>query len=132
MNVPGLLSTDADQVRGCKFCGTKTLTLAASGQEYWHAAVNCCAPSALLQITWRAQDARAIGDQLDATNNPSIRRDLERILADAQEDGRDALAAFQAYIHDEHQLQDAIRACRAKGYDYQFTHARAALMRHAA
>lgn len=132
MNLPGLLSTNADHVRGCKFCGAKALSVAATGQEYWHAAVNCCAPSALLQLTWRYQDVRVAGEQLDATTNPNVRADLARILADAQEDGRDALAAFQAYIHDEHQLQDAIRACRAKGYDYQFTHARAALMRHAA
>lgn len=132
MNVPGLLSTDADQVRGCKFCGTKTLTLAASGQEYWHAAVNCCAPSALLQLTWRYQDVRVAGEQHDAATDPAIGADLARILADAQQDGRDALAAFQAFIRTEDELQDAIRACRAKGYDYQFTHARAALMRHAA
>lgn len=132
MNLPGLLSTDPDHVRGCKFCGAKALAVAATGQEYWHAAVNCCAPSALLQLTWRYQDVRTAGEQLDATSNPSIRRDLERILADAQQDGRDALAAFQAFIRTERELEDAIRACRGRGYEYQFTHARSALQRRAA
>lgn len=132
MNVPGLLSTNADHVRGCKFCGAKALSVAATGQEYWHAAVNCCAPSALLQLTWRYQDVRAAGEQHDAATNSSVRADLARILADAQQDGRDALAAFQAFIRTERELEDAIRACRGRGYEYQFTSARSVLLRSAA
>lgn len=132
MNLPGLLSTKEHQAPGCKFCGAKGKIHTPAGEEVWHPGVNCCAPSAVLQVTWRAQDIRRIGEELDSTTNPSIRADLERILEDAQADGREAVEALRWQVGSEAELNEAIRACREKGYDYHFTHARAALYRNAA
>lgn len=132
MNLPGLLATDPDRVPGCKFCGAKSMAIAGNGVEFWHPGVNCCAPSAVLQVTWRSQDIRALGDDLDATHHPELRRDIGKILDDAQEDGREAIEALLAYVSNSEELETAIAQCRAMGYEYQFTHARSALHRRAA
>lgn len=132
MNLPGVLHTNPDHVPGCKFCGAKSMAIAGNGMQFWHPAVNCCAPSAVLQVTWRSQDIRKIGEDHDRATNPSIRHDLSEILNDAQKDGREATEALLAYVSTTDELEAAIRECRAKGYEYQFTHARSALYRSAA
>lgn len=129
MTLLGVMATDQNLVPGCKFCGAKSPTYASNGTELWHPSVNCCAPSAVLQVTWCAQDLRTIGAQLDAATDPGIRRDLGKVLEEAQNDNRAAIEALRERVRTTAELDAAIAACRALGYDYAYTHARSALYR---
>lgn len=133
MNVAtAVIGPDPAKVKGCKFCGAKSIKLDAKGREWWHPATDCCAPAVTLQLVWRSRDAHFAGQAHDMALDARVKADLGKILDDIQAEGRTALEAFHHHVHDQAELESAIAACRERGYELNFRDAFLALRRRAA
>jgi len=128
LNHIGIGLTEA-KARGCKFCGAKSLTIAANGVEFWHAATDCCNPTLLLQAVWRKQDHDRVAAHLNRTSDPRARVDLEHHLAELDSEYQRCARNLLEAVGTEEELEEAIRTARAAGYDAEdYRSVRAAFM----
>lgn len=111
----GLLGATEEEADGCRFCHAKGVQFDLKGREWWHPAVNCCPPSALLQVVWRQRDLEIARLKLDRAPDDA-KASHQQVLADVEEDARDAIAAFRRLARDEDGLVEAIRVAREAGF----------------
>lgn len=126
----GLMGETEEEAAGCRFCKAKGVQYDLRGREWWHPSVNCCGPSALLQVTWRRRDLDVAKGKLERAP-AGAEASHRQVLIDVEEDARDAVAAFRRFVTTEAQLQEAIAAVRSAGFSdpWNWSAARIALHR---